>query len=133
MKKILNLFILFTIIFTVVTLVSSIYQLFNGQTTDTNAHILIRCLFTLVGVSFYGLFSGIKIKNIYLKVIIQYTVSVIIIFIIVWGIGFLGELSKTAYRDAFLNWTFIFLSVVFVKSIISKIHNKNKLNLKNDN
>jgi hypothetical protein len=117
----------------VVTLVSSIYQLFNGQTTDTNAHILIRCLFTLVGVSFYGLFSGIKIKNIYLKVIIQYTVSVIIIFIIVWGIGFLGELSKTAYRDAFLNWTFIFLSVVFVKSIISKIHNKNKLNLKNDN
>lgn len=127
MKKIRNLSILFTVIFTVITLISSIYQLFSGQTTDTNAHILIRGLFTLVGVGFYGIFSCINIKNTFLKVAVQYTVSIMVIFIIVWGIGFFGELSKTAYRDAFLNWSFIFLSVVIMKSIITKISNKNKV------
>jgi hypothetical protein len=126
MKKIINLATLFTVIFTLITLISSIYQLFSGQTTDTNAHILIRGLFTLVGVGFYGMFSYINIKNTYVKIIAQYTVSIISIFIIVWGIGFFGELSKTAYRDAFLNWSFIFLSVVFLKSIITKIRNKNE-------
>ncbi|MPL94999.1 hypothetical protein SDC9_41162 [bioreactor metagenome] len=120
MKKIINLFTMFTVIFTLITLVSSIYQLFSGQATDTNAHILIRALFTIVGVGFYGVFSSIKIKNTYLKVIIQYIVSIIFILIIVWGIGFFGELSKTAYRDAFLNWSFIFLSVILVKAIIKK-------------
>lgn len=120
MKKIINLFTMFTVIFTLITLVSSIYQLFSGQATDTNAHILIRALFTIVGVGFYGMFSSIKIKNTYLKVIIQYIVSIIFILIIVWGIGFFGELSKTAYRDAFLNWSFIFLSVILVKVIIKK-------------
>jgi hypothetical protein len=111
---------MFTVIFTLITLVSSIYQLFSGQATDTNAHILIRALFTIVGVGFYGVFSSIKVKNTYLKVIIQYIVSIIFILIIVWGIGFFGELSKTAYRDAFLNWSFIFLSVILVKAIIKK-------------
>lgn len=120
MKKIINLFTMFTVIFTLITLVSSIYQLFSGQATDTNAHILTRALFTIVGVGFYGVFSSIKIKNTYLKVIIQYIVSIIFILIIVWGIGFFGELSKTAYRDAFLNWSFIFLSVILVKAIIKK-------------
>lgn len=120
MKKIINLFTMFTVIFTLITLVSSIYQLFSGQATDTNAHILIRALFTIVGVGFYGVFSSIKVKNTYLKVIIQYIVSIIFILIIVWGIGFFGELSKTAYRDAFLNWSFIFLSVILVKAIIKK-------------
>lgn len=120
MKKIINLFTMFTVIFTLITLVSSIYQLFSGQATDTNAHILIRALFTIVSVGFYGVFSSIKIKNTYLKVIIQYIVSIIFILIIVWGIGFFGELSKTAYRDAFLNWSFIFLSVILVKAIIKK-------------
>lgn len=120
MKKIINLFTMFTVIFTLITLVSSIYQLFSGQATDTNAHILIRALFTIVGVGFYGVFSSIKVKNTYLKVIIQYIVSIIFILIIVWGIGFFGELSKKAYRDAFLNWSFIFLSVILVKAIIKK-------------
>lgn len=133
MKKILNLFVLFTIIFTLVTLSSSIYQLFVGQSTDTNAHILIRALFTLVGVGFYGMFSYINIKNIYIKIIVQYTVSIIFIFMIVWGIGFLGELSKTAYRDAFLNWSFIFLAVVLIKSIIEKMINKNIFKLRKHN
>lgn len=132
MKKILKLFILFAIIFTLVTLISSAYQLLSRQTTDTNAHILIRGLFTLVGVGIYGMFSYINIKNIYMKIIMQYTISIIFIFIIVWGIGFFGELSKTAYRDAFYNWSFIFLSVVFLKSIIMKFRNK-KLNSRKDN
>lgn len=124
MKKALKLFILFTVIFTLITLISSTYQLINGQTLDTNAHILIRGLFTLVGVGVYGLFSYIKIENIYIKLTVQYIISIILIFIIVWGIGFLGELSKTAYRDAFLNWSFIFLSVVVLKIIIKKIRSK---------
>lgn len=133
MKKAINIFILFTVIFTLVTLSSSIYQLFDGQANDTNAHILIRALFTFVGVGFYSLFSYISIKNVYVKLIVQYTVSIIFIFIIVWGIGFFGELSKTAYRDAFFNWSLVFLAVVIIKSIITKIRSKEKSNLRKDN
>ncbi|MBL4931735.1 MULTISPECIES: DUF6608 family protein [Clostridium] len=133
MKKILNLSILFTVIFTLVTLISSIYQLFSGQATDTNAHILIRALFTFVGVGFYGMFSYINIKNSFIKITVQYAISILFIFLIVWGIGFLGELSKTAYRDAFLNWSFIFLAVVVVQSIVTKLRNKKKFEIKNNN
>ena len=39
MKKIYNLFLLFCGIFTAVTLVSSVWQLLDGQESDTNAHI----------------------------------------------------------------------------------------------
>jgi hypothetical protein len=132
MKKIINLAIMFTAIFTLVTLISSSYQLFIGQPTDTNAHILIRALFTFVGVGVYGIFSYINIKNSYVKLLVQYFISIVVIFIAVWGIGFWGELSKTAYRDAFINWSFIFLSVVIIKTIVTKISNR-KLNLRKDN
>ena len=108
MKKMINLFFMFTVIFTIVTLFSSIWQLLNGQPSDTNAHILIRSIFTIVGVGFYGIFKNLNIKNLWVRLFIQYITSILFIFIVVWGIGFFCELSKTAYRDAFLNWSFIF-------------------------
>ena len=102
-----------------VTLVSSLWQLFNGQPTDTNAHIVIRSLFTLIGVCIYSIFNYINIRNHWIKFSIQYVTSIGFIFLLVWVIGFFGELSKTAYRDAFLNWTVIFLLVVIIQIIIN--------------
>lgn len=124
MKKLINSFLLFTTIFTVVTLVSSIWQIFNGQETDTNGHILIRGLFTLIGVCIYGVFKYLNIKNQWLKLSIQYVTSILCIFLVIWGIGFIGELSKTAYRDAFFNWSLIFLSIVIVQLIFKSVSNK---------
>lgn len=126
MKKMINLFFMFTVIFTIVTLFSSIWQLLNGQTSDTNAHILIRSVFTLVGVGFYGIFKNLNIKNSWVRLFIQYITSILFIFIVVWGIGFFGELSKAAYRDAFLNWSFIFLSVVIIQSFIKYLRHKRR-------
>ncbi|SFU34735.1 hypothetical protein SAMN04487886_101032 [Clostridium sp. DSM 8431] len=124
MKKIYNLFLLFCMIFTAVTLVSSIWQLVKGCENDTNAHILIRAIFTLVGVGCFGVFKYLNIKNKYMKISIQYIVSVLFIFLIVWGIGFFGELSKYAYRDAFLNWSGVFASVIIIDFIVKKIRRK---------
>jgi hypothetical protein len=123
LKKLIDSFLLFTVIFTVVTLVSSSWQLLNGATSDTNGHILIRAIFTFIGVCFYGIFRYLNIKNTWLKFFVQYLASIICIFLTVWSIGFIGELSKNAYRDAFLNWTFIFLSVVIVQFIIKSLRN----------
>lgn len=121
MKKAYNLFLLFCSIFTAVTLISSSWQLLGGNENDSNAHILIRAIFTLVGVGFYGLFKYINIRNKYIKVFTEYIVSVLFIFIVVWGIGFFGELSKNAYRDAFFNWSGVFVSVVIIEFIIKKV------------
>ena len=122
MKKIYNLFLLFCGIFTAVTLVSSVWQLLDGQESDTNAHILIRGIFTLVGVWFYALFK-------YIKILTQYIVSVAFIFIVVWGIGFFGELSKNAYRDAFFNWSGVFASVVIIDFIVKKVRKKHNIEI----
>ncbi len=124
MKKIYNLFLLFCMIFTAVTLVSSGWQLVRGCENDTNSHILIRAIFTLVGVGFFGVFKYLNIKNKYIKILIQYIVSVVFIFVIVWGIGFFGELSKYAYRDAFFNWSGVFASVIIIDFIVKKIRRK---------
>ncbi|SFU42812.1 hypothetical protein SAMN04487886_102519 [Clostridium sp. DSM 8431] len=129
MKKIYNLFLLFCGIFTAVTLVSSVWQLLDGQESDTNAHILIRGIFTLVGVGFYALFKYINIKNKYIKILTQYIVSVAFIFIVVWGIGFFGELSKNAYRDAFFNWSGVFASVVIIDFIVKKVRKKHNIEI----
>lgn len=124
MGKIYKLFWMYCGIFTVITLVSSIWQLSRGCESDTNAHILIRGIFTFVGVGFFGLFRYINISNRYLKIFVQYLVSILFIFIIVWGIGFFGELSKYAYRDAFLNWSGVFLSVIIIDFIVKKLKKK---------
>lgn len=121
MKSIYKLIIMFCCIFTAVTLVSSVFQLVSGCENDTNAHILIRAVFTLVGVGFFGLFRYIRIENKYVKVLVQYVVSIGFIFLLVWGIGFFGELSKYAYRDAFFNWSGVFIVVVIVDFILRKV------------
>ena len=129
MKKIYNLFLLFCGIFTAVTLVSSVWQLLAGQESDTNAHILIRGIFILVGVGFYALFKYINIKNKYIKILTQYIISIAFIFIVVWGIGFFGELSKNAYRDAFFNWSGVFASVVIIDFIVKKVRKKHNIEI----
>lgn len=107
-----------------VTLVSSLWQLFNGQATETNAHIIIRALFTLIGVCIYSIFNHIDISNNWIKFSIQYVTSISSIFLLIWAIGFFGELSRTAYRDAFFNWTVIFLFVITIQIIINFFINR---------
>lgn len=119
MKISTRFFSLFCSIFTMVTLISSIWQIFNNQITDTNSHILIRALFTFIGVSVYAIFNNLKIQNKWLSLSFQYLTSLIFVFLLVWSISLLGELSSTAYRDSFLNWTAIFLVVVVLKTTIT--------------
>ena len=107
------------LIFTVMTVFSSILQLIQGRETDTNLHILMRFVISVIAVLFWATFSSIKSKNVFLTTFIQYALSMSLIFALLYISGFFVELADSAYRDIFLNYSIPFL-------IISTIYHKLK-------
>jgi hypothetical protein len=106
--------LMFCCIFTAATLFSSGYQLLSGTESDTNFHILLRGMITLVGVVVWqsSLKSNFKFRV--LNIVIPYGVSLMLVFGIVFVAGFFEELHKDAYRDIFLNFTIAFAIVTAI-------------------
>ncbi|MGL4763049.1 MAG: DUF6608 family protein [Sarcina sp.] len=107
------------LIFTVITVFSSILQLVQGRETDTNLHILMRFVISIIAVLFWATFSLIKSKNAILTLSIQYALSMGLIFALLYISGFFVELADSAYKDIFINYSIPFL-------IISTIYRKLK-------
>lgn len=93
--------LLFCVIFSVTTLLSSSLQLFSGQLTDTNLHILNRGALVLIGVITFMLFDGIKPKRKVLSFLVPYAISMGLVFLYVWIIGFFETLHPNAYSGLF--------------------------------
>lgn len=114
-------FILFSIIYAVTTIISSSLQLYQGQMTDTNFHILNRAAIVLIGVITITLFYKFQLKSKVLSYLVSYIISMGIVFLYVWLTGFIEPLHANAYRDIFLNFTAISISVmtvIFIKDIL---------------
>lgn len=126
--KFINILLAISVLFTITTILSSSIQLFQGIDYDANAHILLRFVICIIAVSFFAVFKSIKIKSIYLKALVQYLLSMSLIFVLIYVLGFFLKLSETAYRDVFLNYTipYIFIAgiIVFKKEKTSKMINK---------
>lgn len=112
--------ILFSIIYAVTTILSSSLQLYQGQQTDTNFHILNRAAVVLIAVITIILFNKIKFKNKVLSYLVPYAISMGIVFFYIWLTGFIEPLHPDAYRDIFLNFTAISIGVMFVIFIKDK-------------
>ena len=100
---------LFSVFFTATTILSSSLQLFQGQLTDTNFHILNRAAVVLIAVITITLFDKIRFRN----KVLSY-----IVFFYVWLTGFIETLHPNAYRDIFLNFTaasFCVMAAIFAK------------------
>ncbi|WP_280772088.1 DUF6608 family protein [Salipaludibacillus daqingensis] len=117
-------FLFFCVIFAITTLISSSIQLFSGQPTDLNIHILNRAAIVLIAVITISLFDRIKLKSKVFTYVVPYVISMGIVFLYVWLTGFFVTLHPNAYRDIFLNFTAVTIGVIAVIIIKDKINKK---------
>ncbi|NLM75057.1 MAG: hypothetical protein GX187_03075 [Clostridiaceae bacterium] len=116
--------LLFCVIFSVTTLLSSSLQLFSGQLTDTNLHILNRGALVLIDVITFMLFDGIKPKRKVLSFLVPYAISMGLVFLYVWIIGFFETLHPNAYRDVFLNFTAVAVILWIIATLKDNLKTK---------
>ena len=110
---------LYSVIYTIVTIVNSILYLMQGVRNDPsgNWHELTRAVIVFIGVLAYELANRLPVKNIILRSILVYIPTVALAFGFVWMNQFIEPLAKSAYQDIFINYTGLFL-IVSVVAII---------------
>ena len=84
LKELKRGIVLFSLIFTVTTLLSSAMQLYQGQLTDTNFHIPNGGGVILITVITVQLFYKIQLKSKLLSYFLPYGISMAIVFFYVW-------------------------------------------------
>ena len=119
--------LLFSVLFTSITLFSSILNLSLGQTEDTHAHILMRGGFVLVGTIITIMFFHYKPKIYPLRYAVPYAIGQTLIFVMVFITGLFTSLHPDAYRDAFFNFTFVAVIVIVVLIIIDVLQHQKRL------
>ncbi|MCI8443384.1 MAG: hypothetical protein HFG27_12780 [Provencibacterium sp.] len=125
-KKWLNLVSVYSIIYTVITLLNSMLYLCNGIYEDPsgNWHEIDRAVILLVGVAAFELCTGLPIKPLILRYVIAYIPSQLLAFVFVWFTGLREPLAKTAYQDIWINFTGLFIVLSAVNAIISAYKKK---------
>jgi len=106
-----NALILICVVYTLLTVTSSIYGLVVGRITDTNVHLLLRFLITAIGIGSILIFNLFPRWNLVGIFALHYGLVMGFILIVIWASGLFIELHTDAYRDIFLNFTPIYLVV----------------------
>ena len=124
-KYLRSILFMYLEIYTAATLLNSIIYLSKGVFEDPsgNWHEIDRAVIVFIVVLAYALIRYVKIKNLFLKVLIVYIPTMLLVFLYVFLRGLTVELAKTAYRDIFINYAagFVFVTiVVFVVKIVRK-------------
>lgn len=119
-KKYFFIISIYSIIYTVITLLNSILYLGNGIYEDPNGnwHELDRAIILLIGIITFHLCTTLPIRPLILRYIITYIPSQLLVFIYIWFSGLREELAKTAYRDIWINFTSLFILLCIVNTII---------------
>ena len=126
-KKWINIVSIYSVIYTVITLLNSVLYLGNGVYEDPsgNWHELDRAIILLIGMVAFILCTALPVKPLIFRYLIAYVPSQLLAFVYVWFSGLREELAKTAYRDIWINFTGLFILLCIVNTIIS-IYNKKK-------
>ena len=106
-----NAVLLYCVIFTFTTLADNLWQLSQGQTADSNYHIMNRAVVVLIAVVTITLFDKLRFRNKLISHLISYIISMSIVFLYVWVTSFFEPLSPGAYQGIF--FTFTSLTIVF--------------------
>ena len=127
-KYLRGILFLYFEIYTAATLLNSAIYLSQGKFEDPsgNWHEIDRAVIVLVAVIAYALIRYIKVNNFFVKNIIVYVPTMLLVFLYVFLRGLTVELASSAYRDIFINYTagFVFVTiVVLVVNIIRKKKN----------
>ena len=125
-KYLRGILFLYFEIYTAATLINSVIYLSKGVFEDPsgNWHEIDRAVIVLVAVIAYALIRYIKVNNFFLKVLIVYVPTMLLVFLYVFLRGLTVELASTAYRDIFINYTAGFLFVTIIVLIVNVIRKK---------
>ena len=120
-KKWINLVSIYSIIYTVITLLNSILYLCNDIYEDPsgNWHELDRAIVLLIGVAAFELCTSLPIKHLLLWYAVAYIPSQLLAFAYVWFTSLREPLARTAYQDIWINFTGLFIVLSVVNVIIS--------------
>ena len=125
-QKWINLVSVYSIIYTVITLLNSVLYLCNGIYEDPsgNWHELDRAIILLIGVAAFELCTSLPIKPLILRYAVAYIPSQLLAFAYVWFTGLREPLAKTAYRDIGVNFTGLFLLLCAANVIVRAFRKK---------
>ena len=121
-KKWIRIVSIYSIIYTAITLLSSVLYLCNGIYEDPsgNWHELDRAIILLIGIAAFELCTNLPVKPLALRYLIAYIPSQLLAFAYVWFSGLREPLAKTAYRDIWINFTslFVLLCIITILSFM---------------
>ena len=131
MKKVWNSWLkesvfLYCSIYTAVTILNSVLYLMQGYRDDPsgNWHELTRAVIVLIGVLAYEMAVRLPVKNLFLKLLLVYVPTMLLVFAFVWMNQFIEPLAESAYQDIFINYTGLFLIVSAIALLRSGIRKK---------
>ncbi len=119
-KKWIRIVSIYSIIYTVITLLNSVLYLCNGIYEDPsgNWHELDRAMILLIGIAAFELCTNLPVKPLVLRYLIAYIPSQLLAFAYVWFSGLREPLAKTAYRDIWINFTGLFVLLCFINTLV---------------
>ena len=118
-KKWLRIVSIYSIIYTVITLLSSVLYLCNGIYEDPsgNWHELDRAMILLIGIAAFELCTNLPVKPLIPRYVTAYIPSLLLAFAYVWSTGLREPLAKTAYRDIWINFTSLFVLLCIINTV----------------
>lgn len=119
-KKWIRIVSIYSIIYTVITLLNSVLYLCNGIYEDPsgNWHELDRAMVLLIGIAAFELCTNLPVKPLALRYLIAYIPSQLLAFAYVWFSGLREPLAKTAYRDIWINFTGLFVLLCIMNTVV---------------
>lgn len=107
---------LYSVLYTIATIFNSVLYLLNGKYEDPNGnwHEIDRAIIVFIIVLAYILIKNLKLKNYWLKAIIIYIPTLLLVFGYIWLTGLREPLAKSAYRDIFINYTIGYLGASLI-------------------
>jgi len=106
-----------------------VLYLLNGYYEDPNGnwHELDRAIIVFIITLAYILVKTLKLRNYWLKALVVYVPTLLLVFVYIWVTGIREPLAANAYRDIFINYTigYTAASVVGWLNILRKRKNAN--------
>lgn len=127
-KKWIQMASVYSVIYTAITLLSSVLYLSNGVYEDPsgNWHELDRAIILLIGIAAFELCTNLTVKPLILRYVAAYVPSQLLAFAYVWFSGLREPLAKTAYRDIWINFTCLFLLLCIVNTVVDICRKKRR-------
>ena len=98
---------LYSALYTFATISNSVLYLLNGYYEDPNGnwHELDRAIIVFIITLAYILVKTLKLRNYWLKALVVYVPTLLLVFVYIWVTGIREPLAANAYRDIFINYT----------------------------